>query len=63
MNQKEYESDFGVDPEKADMAKAERALEHALEMRKFEIGLYWRRAAYFWALIRGRIRRLFCDSE
>jgi len=59
MNQKEYESDFGVDPEKADMAKAERALEHALEMRKFEIGLYWRRAAYFWALIAGAFAGYF----
>lgn len=51
MNQKEYESDFGIDPEKADRAKAEKALEHAVDMRKFEIRLYWRRAAYFWALI------------
>jgi hypothetical protein len=31
--------------------KAEKALEHALDIRKFEIGLYWQRAAYFWALI------------
>jgi len=30
---------------------AERALQLALENRKFEIGLYWQRAAYFWALI------------
>lgn len=33
--------------------KVERALEHALDIRKFEIGLYWQRAAYFWALIAG----------
>src|SRR5438270_6344032 len=31
--------------------KGEKALEHALDIRKFEIGLYWQRAAYFWALI------------
>lgn len=29
----------------------ERALERALDIRKFEIDLYWRRAAYFWTLI------------
>lgn len=34
-----------------DDTKAEKALEHALDIRKFEIGLYWQRAAYFWALI------------
>lgn len=31
--------------------KGEKALEQALDIRKFEIGLYWQRAAYFWALI------------
>jgi predicted GNAT family N-acyltransferase len=31
--------------------KGENALEKALDIRKFEIGLYWQRAAYFWALI------------
>ncbi|MEI9978414.1 MAG: hypothetical protein WDN23_05335 [Edaphobacter sp.] len=31
--------------------KAKAALELALDIRKFEIGLYWQRAAYFWALI------------
>ena len=29
----------------------EKALNHALEIRKFEIGLYWKRAAYFWTFI------------
>lgn len=28
-----------------------KALEHALDIRKFEIDLYWKRAAYFWAFI------------
>ncbi len=27
------------------------ALKYALDIRKFEIELYWRRAAYFWALL------------
>jgi hypothetical protein len=31
--------------------KQELALEHALDIRKFEIDLYWRRAAYFWTFI------------
>ena len=53
MNQKEYQSDFGIDAEKADKAKAQKALEQALVARKFEIALYWRRAAYFGALIAG----------
>ena len=31
--------------------KYEKALEYALETRKFEIELYWERAKYFWAFI------------
>lgn len=31
--------------------KREKALEMALDTRKFEIELYWKRAAYFWAFI------------
>lgn len=31
--------------------KENDALEHALDIRKFEIGLYWQRATYFWTLI------------
>ncbi|MEJ0010770.1 MAG: hypothetical protein WDN72_10050 [Alphaproteobacteria bacterium] len=31
--------------------KAKLALKYALDTRKFEIGLYWRRATYFWTLI------------
>jgi hypothetical protein len=29
----------------------EKALKHALDIRKFEIDLYWKRATYFWTLI------------
>ena len=28
-----------------------KALEHALDIRKFEIELYWKRATYFWTFI------------
>lgn len=31
--------------------KEEKALERAQDIRKFEIDLYWRRAAYFWTFI------------
>jgi hypothetical protein len=36
---------------KAFNGKEKNALEHALDIRKFEIELYWKRATYFWALI------------
>ncbi len=49
MKEKEYKSKFGIEPENE--KKVKKALEHALDIRKFEIGLYWKRAAYFWALI------------
>lgn len=31
--------------------RREKALEYALDTRKFEIDLYWKRATYFWTLI------------
>jgi len=31
--------------------KEAKALEHALDIRKFEIDLYWKRATYFWTFI------------
>jgi hypothetical protein len=37
-------------PEKK-IGKSLEALEHALDIRKFEIELYWKRASYFWVLI------------
>ncbi|WP_109316222.1 hypothetical protein [Pseudovibrio ascidiaceicola] len=43
---KDYHYDFLSDPK-----KRETALNHALDIRKFEIELYWKRAAYFWTLI------------
>ncbi|EIJ8446517.1 hypothetical protein LJP04_004306, partial [Salmonella enterica] len=34
-----------------DAKKNEKALTYALDIRKFEIDLYWKRASYFWAFI------------
>lgn len=48
-NQDRYRHMFGLDG--SDPLKAKLALEHALDIRKFEIDLYWKRAGYFWALI------------
>jgi hypothetical protein len=49
MNQSEYEQAFGVKSKNKE--RVEKALEHALDIRKFEIELYWKRATYFWTLI------------
>jgi len=50
-----YRREFGITAENTldhgVLKRAERALDHALDIRKFEIGLYWQRAAYFWTLI------------
>jgi hypothetical protein len=43
ISQQEYESSF--------RGKMQSALQHALDIRKFEIELYWKRAAYFWTFI------------
>jgi hypothetical protein len=43
INQEEYEEKF--------KDVKEKALEKALDIRKFEIELYWKRATYFWTLI------------
>lgn len=53
MNQQEYERQFVgiVPPGDARTLKAERALNLALDIRKFEIELYWKRATYFWTFI------------
>jgi hypothetical protein len=49
ISEAQYKKAFGIDP--LDEKLLENALDHALDIRKFEIDLYWRRAAYFWALI------------
>lgn len=43
INQEQYDAAFA--------GKRDEALEHAMEIRKFEIDLYWKRAAYFWTFI------------
>jgi hypothetical protein len=48
-NQERYNKKFGINDESID--KTQRALDYALDIRKFEIELYWKRATYFWALI------------
>lgn len=42
--QKNYDEDFNEKNQK-------EALRYALDIRKFEIELYWKRATYFWAFI------------
>lgn len=44
-----YRKSFELDSSDSDKRKF--ALEHALDIRKFEIELYWKRATYFWTLI------------
>jgi hypothetical protein len=49
LSERDYREQFGIDPENKEKRKA--ALERALDIRKFEIEHYWKRAAYFWTLI------------
>lgn len=48
--EEKYKDSFGLGAS-PDRPKTESALQHALDIRKFEIGLYWQRATYFWTLI------------
>lgn len=56
MNKEEYKAAFAelppdqTAPREAD-TRAGRALSAALDIRKFEVDLYWKRATYFWAFI------------
>lgn len=45
------EPDGSKKPEKEADSRAGRALAFALDIRKFEIELYWKRATYFWGFI------------
>ncbi len=68
--EEDYKKSFGMGTP-PDEKKREKALDHALDIRKFEIGLYWQRAAYFWALIAAAFAGYFailsaehlCDKE
>lgn len=46
-----YNALYGSDKQKESLEKKRKALEMALDTRKFEITLYWERAKYFWAFI------------
>ena len=50
INTEEYNQSFGV-PLDDTKSLRNKALEHSLEIRKFEIELYWKRATYFWTFI------------
>ncbi|MGA2902980.1 MAG: hypothetical protein ABSD98_04060 [Candidatus Korobacteraceae bacterium] len=43
ISQEQYKNDF--------RGNKNEALKHALDIRKFEIELYWKRATYFWTFI------------
>jgi hypothetical protein len=50
MQRADYLALFGAEIGKESSLQRE-ALAHALDIRKFEIETYWKRATYFWALI------------
>ena len=68
MNKEEYLKHFSDSEEKAGK-KHKKALTAALDTRKFEIELYWKRATYFWAFIAvtfaayGLVQRLDTDDK
>lgn len=47
----EYRSQFTKGNSVSDESINAKALEQALDIRKFEIDLYWKRATYFWTFI------------
>jgi hypothetical protein len=51
MNVEDYLNRFKSDRETVPNNRKCKALDLALEIRKFEIELYWKRATYFWAFI------------
>lgn len=58
LNKQQYQNNYYTKTHKKctinnckDCEKAAKALSFAIETRKFEIELYWKRATYFWAFI------------
>jgi hypothetical protein len=49
ISQEEYFEYFGIQNGKSEIRK--KALDIVLDIRKFEIELYWKRATYFWTFI------------
>lgn len=58
-----YLEKFLDDPVNITPAKQVEALRYAHEIRKFEIELYWRRAAYFWTFIAAAFGAFFLLEE
>lgn len=50
-DKEKYLEDFSGEASSTISTKHEEALKTALDTRKFEIELYWKRATYFWAFI------------
>jgi hypothetical protein len=48
---KDYYKDFPIQGLNEKLKDTKKALEKALDIRKFEIELYWKRATYFWLFI------------
>ena len=51
MTHQEYLALFSGEVAGSQKQKAEKALDFAYDIRKFEIELYWKRATYFWTFI------------
>ena len=55
ISHEQYDQLFPIEassaPKETSGGRAAKALATALDIRKFEIELYWKRAAYFWAFI------------
>lgn len=52
MDKKTYEKHFGIKNNRSrPSAKHLRAFSQVSDIRKFEIEMYWKRAAYFWTII------------
>jgi hypothetical protein len=51
MKHEEYLQKFAGKVTGSEKTRSEKALDLALDIRKFEIELYWKRATYFWAFI------------
>ncbi|MEW8487857.1 MAG: hypothetical protein AB2705_21980, partial [Candidatus Thiodiazotropha sp.] len=59
MNNSTTKEIDGEEYSKAFRGKEEEALRHALDIRKVEINLYWKRATYFWAFIAATMAGFF----
>jgi len=51
IGQHTYQEDFSTGDNSLPIPRRAEAVKQALDIRKFEIDLYWRRATYFWTFI------------